>query len=138
MNHLIVERHIDGDSPRIEYSNFSLFKNKVNQWCYSFDVNRYGLLNIGTSRFCKFTSNPDTGEIVKLDFLAKYLNFELHNLNGELERKLTVLLLPESKEEEDEIIDAQEAVISERWHFRVCFVPLNDFFPEGKTGNPLK
>lgn len=138
MNHLIIERHIGGDSPRIEHSNFFLFKNRVNQWCYSFDVNRFSLLSVGTSGFCKFTSNPDTGEIVKFDFFSKFLNFELCNLKGELERRLTVFLVPECKEEEDSLIDAQEAVVSEQWGFKVCFVPLNDFFPKGKVGNPLK
>jgi hypothetical protein len=138
MEHLIIERHISGDSPRIEHSNFSLFKNRANQWCYSLDVHRYSLLSVGTSGFCKFTHNPEVEKVVKFNFFAKFLNFELCNYKGELERRLTVYLVPECKEEEDILMDAQEAVVSEQWSFRVCFVPLDDFFPEGIKGNPLK
>ena len=118
-----------GRASDLEVSNLEVFRNKVGQWCCKFNIDRYNFYEFDGTGFTSWVINPGTKEKIEFGFFSKFLKFNLLSLTGGIESVLYVYVIPESEEEEKNIMYAEPAVFKKGWGFMFCLVPLSDFSP---------
>jgi hypothetical protein len=112
----------------IELDGVEVFKNKKDQWVLSFSSRNHKYLNINYN----ISSSHINGERCK--FGVAY-GFEIEtedvwldgNLIDQSEDKITLWLIPESKEESDGLCGIA-AVFLQKWSHAACIVPYDDFY----------
>lgn len=114
----------------IQLDGVEVFKNKKDQWVLSFSSRNHKYLNIN---YC-ISSSHINGE--KCEFGMAH-GFEIEtddtwwdeNLRIDWpEDKITLWLIPESKEESDGLCGIA-AILPQKWSYAVCIIPHDYFFP---------
>lgn len=113
----------------IELDGVKVFKNKKGQWVLSFSSKNHKYLNINyniagshiNGERCKFGAAHGFEIETCETWFDEEWNLEVP------EDKVTLWLIPESKEEGEEL-SGREAVLPEKWSYSVCIVPYEDFY----------
>lgn len=113
----------------IQLDGVEVIKNKKGQWVLSFSSRNHKYLNIN---YCISSSHINDE---KCEFGMAH-GFEIETCetwfdeewNMEVpEDKITLWLIPESKEEDEEL-SGMAAILPQKWRYAVCMVPYKDFY----------
>jgi hypothetical protein len=120
------------EDKRIVLKNIEAYKNKKGQWCLSFgSVNhKYLGVEFNTSTNALMSIDVmDKAVFERLEFFAQGFSIETGNPSaGDWDWK-TIFLVPESKEEYEEI-SGVAAVLPTKWHYLCAIIPFNDIYME--------
>ena len=123
MKHEIIGYLNGRESDPIVVENFSLYRNKNGNWCYSFDTPNHKYLDHGEGGIDGWRRSLcfETPESV-----AEVKDGEIHYY---AEAGVTIWLTPENEIEEEEIEDIVYCVIHKGWGCYVLLVSQEDFLP---------
>lgn len=129
--------HIEGknlnnlpDDKKIVLKDLKIFKNKHDQWCLSFGSENHKYLdvyyNISTTALYSPDDN-DNEQLQRIPFSAHGFTIQAGEYdNGDWDWK-NVYLVPESKEESDELWGVA-AIMPAKWYYHCVIVRMEDFY----------
>lgn len=120
-------RKPDLETP-IELDSVEIFKNKKNQWILGFSSKNHKYLHVN---YCISSSHINDE---RCEFGAACFDLETYETwwDAKLgidwpEDTITLCLIPESKEEREEL-KGKAVALPQKWRYAVCIVPFNDFY----------
>ena len=123
MKHEIVTYLHNQELDPISVENFSLYRNNNGNWCYTFDTPNHKYLEQGE---CGIEGWKRSLCFETLESIADVVDGEVHYY---AESSITIWLIPEDIDEEDEIDSIAYCVVPKGWGYYVLIVPQDDFLP---------